>query len=82
MLNGAIDAALNDKSIRADDLEFMNATQAWSQTILLGSMDGYRQRFEETSAFFDKQKMADAKQLSSEIISILSAKVSTATAIL
>jgi prephenate dehydrogenase (NADP+) len=74
MLESAIQAALFDKSIRADDLEFVNATQAWSQTILLGSMDGYRQRFEETAAFFD-DRLRDARQLSNAIIERLSKKI-------
>lgn len=74
MLESAIQAALFDKSIRADDLEFLNSTQAWAQTILLGSMDGYRQRFEETAAFFD-DRLPDARRLSTAIIDQLSEKM-------
>jgi prephenate dehydrogenase (NADP+) len=65
MLDSAIAAALHDKSLRADDLEFLNATQGWAQTILLGSMDGYKERFLDTSRFFEGQ-LQEAKQMSTQ----------------
>jgi prephenate dehydrogenase (NADP+) len=68
-----LNAALYDLSIRADDLEFLNACQQWSQTILLGSMDGYRSRFEDTGAFF-KDQLVEAKQLSTDMIRVITAK--------
>jgi prephenate dehydrogenase (NADP+) len=67
ILASSIQAALFDKSIRMDDLEFVMATQAWSQTILLGSMDGYRDRFNDVSAFFEGQ-LTEAKTMSSRMM--------------
>ena len=74
MLELAIQTALYDKSIRGDDLEFVNATQTWSQTILLGSMDGYRERFEETSKFFRAKASDDVKRLSSQMLQRITKK--------
>lgn len=75
MLENAIETSLFDKSILADDLEFMIATQAWAQTILLGSMDGYRERFTETAAFFENQ-LEEAKRMSTKMMSVVCSKYS------
>lgn len=44
MLEASMDAALYDKTIRRDDMEFVTATREWSQCISFGNMDLYRQR--------------------------------------
>eukprot|EP00158_Paraphelidium_tribonemae_P002109 Partr_v1_DN25132_c0_g1_i1_m76939 putative Dehydrogenase len=73
LLEQSINAALFDKSIRADDLEFVNATQAWSQCILLGSMEGYQEKFEDTAQFFAGQS-AEAKKLSTAMLTQITKK--------
>lgn len=73
MLESAITASLTDRTIRADDLEFLLSSQAWSQTILLGSMDGYKQRFQETSAYFEN-KLDEAKRRSGKMMQIVAEK--------
>jgi prephenate dehydrogenase (NADP+) len=73
MLESALEAALYDKSIRADDLEFVKSTQNWSQVILLGSMTGYRDQFGESSAFFEN-KLNDAKEMSTRLLELVGAK--------
>ena len=51
-LEAAIDAALFQKDIRADDCEFYTAAKGWVDCIELGSMEAYEQRFESTATFF------------------------------
>lgn len=75
MLESSLNAALYQKDIRADDFEFVNATQLWSQTVQLNSMDGYRSRFEETATFFRASPLMNtAKELSTRMMSTLSDK--------
>lgn len=75
LLNESINAALFDKSIRADDLEFMRATQGWAHTILLKSMDGYKARFEETKNFFESTGIIDqGKKMSTKMLEIITRK--------
>jgi prephenate dehydrogenase (NADP+) len=51
-LDQAIDAAINCKEIRADDLEFYRASISWAELIHHKNMDGYKKKFEEISEFF------------------------------
>jgi prephenate dehydrogenase (NADP+) len=73
MLQNSMHAALYDLTIRADDLEFLNACQLWSQTILLGSMDGYRDRFEHTASSF-RNRIDEAKEKSSVMVKMITEK--------
>lgn len=59
-LDGAIEAALYQKDIRADDCEFYTAAKGWVDCIELGSMDAYKQRFESTASFFRARVPATA----------------------
>ncbi|KAM0786591.1 hypothetical protein ACM66B_002046 [Microbotryomycetes sp. NB124-2] len=52
-LDEAINAALTEHSHRSDDCEFVIAARGWSDCIQYGSFDAYRQRFDETRAFFE-----------------------------
>lgn len=54
LLESSLQCALDDRSIRGDDLAFVVATQTWSRTVAMGSMEGYRSLFEQTSSFFDR----------------------------
>ncbi|RKP22425.1 hypothetical protein SYNPS1DRAFT_20080, partial [Syncephalis pseudoplumigaleata] len=70
MLASSIEAALYDRSVRGEDLNFYSAAQGWAQCVALGSMEGYRLRFEDTSAFF-KDRLREAGQLSSQMITTI-----------
>ena len=52
LLEESINAALYDKTIRGDDLEFHSAVREWSSIIGYGDMEGYKQHFEEVKTFF------------------------------
>ncbi|KAI9591944.1 hypothetical protein BDF19DRAFT_492277 [Syncephalis fuscata] len=70
MLASSIHAALYDRSVRGEDLNFYSAAQGWAQCVALGNMEGYRLRFEDTSAFF-KDRLKEAGQLSTQMISTI-----------
>lgn len=65
LLEASIQTALNNPLL-ADDLAFLLATQSWGHTILLGSMEGYQKKFEETQVFF-VDVLADAKSMSQKM---------------
>ena len=67
MLEESIKAALYDKSIRADDLEFHTAVHEWASLIEYGDMAGYKEHFEAAKNFFDDRLENGLKQ-SSELI--------------
>lgn len=48
-LEEAIDAAIDDRSHRADDTEFVVAARGWSQCVEMGAWEIYRERFERTA---------------------------------
>lgn len=48
MLDSALTAAIEDRSHRSDDTEFVIAARGWSQCVSFGSFDLYRRRFEQT----------------------------------
>lgn len=52
-LEAAIKAAIWDKSHRSDDAEFLIAARGWSQCVSYGDFEYYKNRFEETRAFFE-----------------------------
>jgi prephenate dehydrogenase (NADP+) len=67
LLEESIEAAVYDKKIRADDLEFHSAVREWSSLIGYGDMDGYKQHFEEVKLFF-KDRLEVGRVQSSEMI--------------
>ncbi|MAE73456.1 MAG: prephenate dehydrogenase [Bdellovibrionaceae bacterium] len=67
LLHDSIQAALDDRTIRGDDLEFHSAVREWSSVILNGSMAGYKAQFETTQAFF-KDRLEDGRARSTELI--------------
>lgn len=66
-LDAAIEAALRDVSHRADDLEFVVAARGWSQAVSFGNFELYRERFEQTAAFF-RPRFAESARLGGEMI--------------
>ncbi|KAI9223683.1 hypothetical protein BC828DRAFT_375294 [Blastocladiella britannica] len=70
LLDAAIDAAIYEKDVRADDLAFVAATNGWAQTILQGHFDSYQARFEHTQAFFS-ERLEQGRQVSARIIETL-----------
>ncbi|HLC98378.1 MAG TPA: prephenate dehydrogenase [Candidatus Nanoarchaeia archaeon] len=67
LLEESIKAALFDKSIRRDDLEFDTAVNIWASIIEHGDMKGYKQKFENTREFF-KGRIPDGIKKSDELI--------------
>jgi len=67
LLEESIEAALYDKKIRADDLEFHSAVREWSSIIGYGDIQGYKQHFEQTKLFF-KDRLEHGRIQSAEMI--------------
>ena len=67
LLEESLETALFDKEIRSDDLEFHSAVREWASIIRYGDTIGYKEKFDDTKLFF-KDKLAEAKQRSSELI--------------
>ncbi|TKC05421.1 prephenate dehydrogenase [Pedobacter polaris] len=67
MLEESIQAALYDKTIRCDDLEFHTAVHEWASIIGYGDLNGYKEHFEAAKTFFTN-RVEGALQLSSEMI--------------
>jgi prephenate dehydrogenase (NADP+) len=67
MLEESIQAALYDKSIRADDLAFHTAVHEWASLIAYGDMKGYKEHFEATKLFF-ADRLEKALDLSGKMI--------------
>lgn len=70
LLEETIQAALFDKSIRKDDLEFHTAVHEWASIIGYGDMKGYKAHFEAAKSFFEG-RLEKARVLSTEMISKL-----------
>jgi prephenate dehydrogenase (NADP+) len=67
MLEESINAALFDKGIRGDDLEFHSAVREWSSLIENSDMPGYKNQFEQAQKFF-MDKIPEGKKKSEELI--------------
>jgi prephenate dehydrogenase (NADP+) len=67
MLENSIQAALYDKNLRVDDLEFCTAVRGWVQCIQSNDMEGYRMKFEDTAVFFE-HRLTEANRVSSQLI--------------
>lgn len=70
MFEAAIDAAINCKEIRNDDLEFAMAARDWATIINDSNFASYKKRFLDTSQFFEDQ-LAEGNKLSAQLISKL-----------
>jgi prephenate dehydrogenase (NADP+) len=75
LLEESLQTALFDKGIRGDDLEFHTAVREWASIIGHGDISGYKQKFDDTKAFF-KDRLTEAKQRSGELIKRLTANTS------
>lgn len=67
LLEETIQAALYNKEIRKDDLEFHTAVHEWASIIGYGDMKGYKAHFEAAKSFFSNRLLA-GRELSSEMI--------------
>ena len=72
LLEESIQAALYDKTIRGDDLEFHSAVREWSSIIGYGDMEGYKAHFNQVQAFF-KGRLEEGNKQSAELIKRLMA---------
>lgn len=70
LLEESVNAAIYDKKIRADDLEFHSAVREWSSIIGYGDINGYKQHFDQVKAFFES-RLEQGRQQSTELISRL-----------
>ncbi len=67
LLEESIEAALYDKTIRGDDLEFHSAVRDWSAIINYGDIDSYKLHFNHTQNFF-KDRLEYGRRQSTEMI--------------
>ncbi|MBI3333941.1 prephenate dehydrogenase [Candidatus Pacearchaeota archaeon] len=73
LLKESIDAALFDKRLRGDDLEFHNAVRQWSSLISDRSMRRYEREFEAVKLFF-KDRSDEGKLKSNLLIQRLAGR--------
>src|SRR6195952_5411453 len=67
LLEESIEAALYDKTIRGDDLEFHSAVREWSSIIGYGDMKGYKEHFNQVKEFFG-DRLEQGRIQSAELI--------------
>lgn len=72
LLEESMQAALFDKGIRGDDLEFHTVVREWASVIGHGDLAGYKEKFDDTKAFF-KERLNEAKSKSDELIKRITA---------
>jgi len=70
LLEESLSAAIHNKKIRADDLEFHSAVREWSSIIGYGDINGYKQHFNEAKTFFE-HRLDQGRMQSAELISRL-----------
>ncbi len=68
----SVNTALYNKKIRGDDLEFHTAVNTWASIIGNGDLAGYKNKFEETKAFFGEERLKEGMKDSTELIKKLS----------
>ncbi|KAL7747066.1 prephenate dehydrogenase (NADP(+)) [Sorochytrium milnesiophthora] len=66
----SLQAAIHDKLIRADDMEFCKAVCGWADVITQGHFDSYQARFEDTQRFFDS-RLEEGKRISAKVIEMV-----------
>ena len=71
LLNSSISTACYNKSIRADDFEFVAAVKEWATVIEHGDSKGYNALFDKTRTFF-ADRLKEGLAMSSQLISKLS----------
>jgi prephenate dehydrogenase (NADP+) len=71
LLEESLQAALYDKGIRGDDLEFHTAVREWETIIRNGDTVGYQNQFIDTKEFF-KDRLIEGRNKSVELINRLS----------
>ncbi|KAF2718156.1 Prephenate dehydrogenase [Polychaeton citri CBS 116435] len=67
LLAECIETGLDDQSFRNDDLEFVFAARDWSERVSFGNMDGYREKFDKISGYFEP-RFAEATKVGNEMI--------------
>jgi prephenate dehydrogenase (NADP+) len=67
LLEESIMAALYDKTIRGDDLEFHSAVREWCSIIVYGDMKGYKEHFNQVKDFFG-DRLDQGREQSAELI--------------
>lgn len=70
LLEESIQAAIYNKQIRRDDLEFHSAVREWSSIIGYGDINGYKQHFNQAKLFFE-DRLDQGRKQSAELISRL-----------
>ncbi|CAG8609465.1 1261_t:CDS:10 [Ambispora leptoticha] len=73
MLEEAIQSALYDRDIRADDMEFYSASKGWAECVDIGNMIAYKLRFESTAQFFEP-RFEENNKLGKEMINLITKK--------
>jgi len=73
-LDEAIEAALSDIDIRADDLEYCLSATIWESIIQYKDMNHYKYQFEDVSQFF-KERLEEASKASSSLIKTISENI-------
>ncbi|KAG9299585.1 hypothetical protein G9A89_020756 [Geosiphon pyriformis] len=73
MLDEAIQAALYDKNIRSDDMEFYSASKGWAECVDNANMNVYQRRFESTAKFFEP-RFEENNRLGKEMIMLITNK--------
>jgi len=76
-LDEAIEAALTDKDIRADDLEYCLSATIWENIINYKDMNHYQYQFEDVSQFFE-ERLDEATKASSSLIETISKNIKRA----
>ncbi|MGR3809504.1 NAD(P)-binding domain-containing protein [Jiulongibacter sp. NS-SX5] len=67
LLDESIEAAVNDLTIRKDDLAFHTAVQEWAHIVESGNEKGYNDHFMKTKEFL-KDRLEEGRKLSSMLI--------------
>jgi len=72
LLNESLEAALYDKEIRGDDMQFYACVREWCTIILHNDFLGYYAHFQETQAFF-QSRTGEAAKVSNDLIEMITA---------
>lgn len=71
LLEQTIEAALNDKAFRKDDLEFVVCAREWSSIVSFENFELYRRQFEAVQSFF-KPMFPEANKIGNAMIQTIS----------
>ncbi|KXS17791.1 hypothetical protein M427DRAFT_133276 [Gonapodya prolifera JEL478] len=70
MLQDAVNHAVRDPEIRADDFEFCSAARGWVEVVESNNMEAYQSRWEGATAFFG-ERLREANKVSGQLIAKL-----------